>query len=67
MPVAWVAPLVLTVGALRYRPVIQVWMTLLLVGGFVAVALALVVLAHPAAAQSAAAPITMLLPATLLL
>jgi adenylate cyclase len=38
MPVAWAAPLVLTVGALRYRSTVQLCITALLTIGFVAVA-----------------------------
>lgn len=38
LPVVWAAPLVLTVGALRYRPAVQLWITALLTIGFVVVA-----------------------------
>ena len=41
MPVAWAAPLMLTVGALRYRPTVQMCITALLTTGFVAVAYSL--------------------------
>ncbi len=38
MPIVWAAPLVLAVGALRYRPGVQLYATALLTIGFVAVA-----------------------------
>jgi adenylate cyclase len=41
MPVAWAAPLMLTLGALRYRPTVQLCITALLTIGFFAVAYSL--------------------------
>jgi adenylate cyclase len=41
MPVIWAAPLVLAVGALRYRPAVQVWFTVVSIIGFAGVAYAL--------------------------
>lgn len=41
MPVIWAAPIVLAVGALRYRPAVQLWFTMIMMAGLVGVALAL--------------------------
>jgi adenylate cyclase len=41
MPVIWAAPIVLAVGALRYRPAVQLWFTMIMTAGLVSVALAL--------------------------
>ncbi len=38
VPAIWAAPLILTVGALRYRPAVQLWTTALLTIGFGVVA-----------------------------
>jgi len=41
MPVIWAAPIVLALGALRYRPAVQLWFTMIMMAGFASVALAL--------------------------
>jgi adenylate cyclase len=41
MPTVWAVPLLLAVGALRYRPVVQVWATAVMMIAVVGVALAL--------------------------
>jgi adenylate cyclase len=41
MPVIWAIPVVLAVGALRYRPAVQLWFTAVMIAGLVGVAVAL--------------------------
>lgn len=39
LPAAWAAPIVLSVGALRYRPAVQVWVSVAMLAGVTGVAL----------------------------
>jgi adenylate cyclase len=56
MPVIWAAPLVLVVGALRYRPAVQAWFTVVMMVGFVGAASALDFHPFPANLATIASP-----------
>jgi adenylate cyclase len=56
MPVIWATPLVLAVGALRYRPAVQVWLTVVTMAGFVGAASALDFRSFPTDLATIASP-----------